>query len=944
MTDIFVAQGQAAGDGTRARPFHDPWLALWQAAPGDHIHIAAGTYEGRDQRSSWLVDTPDLTLLGGYSPDFSTRTPWHTPTIFAARTDLRLQREGNMIQGTGNHDGLVLDGLFFDSAGRNDYDEQGGFTRAHYGDGAMVSVRGDRIVVRNCVFANGSAGAVEIGGNAALFENNLLVNCLGLGLLTVRDSAPETPVTISRNLFAFAHDDSDPPRGIGADRAVGIRVYGAAAIADNLFVGCGNAAISCFAEVGGIAIDRNLFFAMPRAILRGRVAGTMTELTEERAEELEDFGLRSAAANSVGDPQLTGLPAPWLDSYSVDVAETYARPPLAALNALRKAAGLGDLPANPDKDAQRPSMRRLAPAEILAIAAGAPQGSRPADLPAPGPYAERKPDPAYQTIDWARLYQADPALAGKPVQVPAGVGFDQNTQIIPDLADSHTGVAVYEPGTDNSPWWVLAPRYGLLHHQTSDAIRYPRGLDVQFTYLLRGTYRTDVSGRQPVTLVLDSIAPILDIQPVEAPRPAGRDWFVRAGASGGDGSREAPFRDPFQALDKAAEGDRILVAGGDYTGRLRSGTWRVPVPNLALLGGWDAEFAARDPWRHPTRFVLDPETKAKGVFGDPMLTVEDTAEGLILDGFIFDGSTYNFYADTGALDPRNAQSAAMLDLRGGNGGMIVRNCVFANAGTCAVQISGTYGTFENNVVVNTSGTAMQLKASGIGPWTVRANTILFAADATGRASTGQSTSGCLLDISGDGIVRIESTLLAFADSIAVRTTLPNQHLTFDRNVLAANLYADIYDCRYILVDAANRDRTLLDTPFGGQASTRFDLPALPVDSAFAHQAVGRLSALAAAMPKDGLEAAAAALGVSIAAKAGAPAEAAKLPEPEAGKALSVTDLLADLGRAREAFEAKDTPPPTDTPLYCPVYPIDAALKLALEAPADAPGAHAVAVA
>ena len=717
MTDFFVAAGTTAGDGTRARPSHDPWLALRQAAPGDRIHIAAGTYTGRGERSSWVVDTPDLTVLGGYSPDFATRGPWRTPTVLAARADLRVPHEPNMIQGIGDHDGLVLDGLFFDAAGRSEYDEQGGLVRSSYGDGAIVDVRGERITLRNCVFANGSAGAVELGGNNGVFENNLVVNCLGLSLLTVRDSDPEAPSTVSRNTFAFAHDDSDPPKGSGADRASGVRVNGAATIADNVFVGCGNAAIACFRDVGQVAVDRNLFFATLRDIVRSRVSGAEAEVTEEYVGELEDVGLRSAAGNTVGDAQLTGLPTAWLDAYTVDIAATYERPPLAALNALRKACGLGDLPSTSDSDAQRPVMRRLAPAEVLAIAVGAAQGSHPADLPDPGPYAERKPDPVYQTIDWARLYQADPALTGTPVQVRAGVGFDQNTQIIPELAETHIGVAVYEPGTDNTPWWALAPRYGLVHHQTEDAVRYPRGLDVESTYLLRGTYRTDVApcGRQAVTLVLDSLAPVLDLPPVESPHPTGRDWFVRVGSSGGDGRRETPFRDPFQALEKAAEGDRILVAEGEYTGRLRSGTWRIAVRNLTLLGGWDAEFGARDPWRHPVRFVLTPETKAKGVFGDPVLTVDDSAAGLILDGFVFDGSTYNAYSGTGALDAGHSQSEALLDLRGGSGGITVRNCVFANAAYCAVQISAAYGTFENNVVVNTSGTAVRLQVPGAGP-------------------------------------------------------------------------------------------------------------------------------------------------------------------------------------------------------------------------------------
>src|SRR4051794_1887743 len=320
MTDFFVAAGATAGDGTRQQPFHDPWLALRAAAPGDRIPIAAGTYTGRGERSSWVVDCPDLTVLGGYGPDFATRTPWRTPTVLAARAGLRVPHEPNMLQGTGDHDGLVLDGLFFDASGRDDYDELGALAQAFYGNGAIVSLRSERITVRGCAFANGSSGAVDIGGKAGVFENNIVVNCVGSSLLTVRDSDPEAPTTVSRNTFCFAHDDSDPPRGSGADRAIGVRVNGAATIADNVFVGCGNAAIACLGDVGQIGVDRNLFFATPRDIVRSRVPGAEAEITEENAEELEDVGLRSAAGNTIGDPQLSGLPTAWLDGYTVDTA------------------------------------------------------------------------------------------------------------------------------------------------------------------------------------------------------------------------------------------------------------------------------------------------------------------------------------------------------------------------------------------------------------------------------------------------------------------------------------------------------------------------------------------------------------------------------------------------------------------------------------------------
>ena len=92
-------------------------------------------------------------------------------------------------------------------------------------------------------------------------------------------------------------------------------------------------------------------------------------------------------------------------------------------------------------------------------------------------------------------------------------------------------------------------------------------------YIVRGNARA-MQGYPTSSIVIDSIEPFVQ---VVAPtvRPKGRDWFVRAGESGGDGSRDKPFRDPFQALEKAVKGDRILVVSGEYGGKLKVGKWVV---------------------------------------------------------------------------------------------------------------------------------------------------------------------------------------------------------------------------------------------------------------------------------------------------------------------------------------------------------------------------------
>jgi hypothetical protein len=262
----------------------------------------------------------------------------------------------------------------------------------------------------------------------------------------------------------------------------------------------------------------------------------------------------------------------------------------------------------------------------------------------------------------------------------------------------------------------------------------------------------------------------------------------------------------------------------------------------------------------------------------------------------------------------------------------VRNCAFVNAAYAAVQLSSGSGVFENNVVVNTSGTAVRIQGPGAGPWIVRGNTIMFAADPTGRASTGQSNSGCLLDIGGRAQARVESNVLAFADGVAVRVTVPPQNLALDGNVIAANLCADVSDTAKLLVDSDSWERVMLDAPLGSLTGNRTEPPALPVDTAFARAAIGRLATLPAMLPPERLRAAATTLGVTRPAP-GAPDsnEDTETPAAPAGES-SLSDLLAGLGTAKEEFEAADTATSTtDTVVYCPVYPVTAVLSLAGDA-------------
>src|SRR6187551_1126160 len=178
--DWFVAATGVRGNGSRERPFHDPWMAFRRAEPGDTIHIAAGTYNGRFDRSSWIIECPKLTVLGGYSRDFTTRTPWKTPSVFGCYPGYEYARENSLVSGRDDHSDLVLDGLCFDAAGRNQYgDKPGdGIGRIPAMDGPIASFSGPNVVIRNCVFMNSGNGGVELSGTGSRFENNLLLSII----------------------------------------------------------------------------------------------------------------------------------------------------------------------------------------------------------------------------------------------------------------------------------------------------------------------------------------------------------------------------------------------------------------------------------------------------------------------------------------------------------------------------------------------------------------------------------------------------------------------------------------------------------------------------------------------------------------------------------------------------------------------------------------------
>jgi hypothetical protein len=252
----------------------------------------------------------------------------------------------------------------------------------------------------------------------------------------------------------------------------------------------------------------------------------------------------------------------------------------------------------------------------------------------------------------------------------------------------------------------------------------------------------------------------------------------------------------------------------------------------------------------------------------------------------------------------------------------------------AVELNAPEGTFENNVVVNTSGLALNITAQGSGSWIIRRNTFLFALDPTPRAGTGlSSAAGCLLLITGRAAARLEGNILGFADNYSVRATLARNKLRMDGNAFGPALFCHLTDANRVWLDDATWDRRLADAALASARDNIVSLPAgLPIDRDYADKVLPRLFDLKGRYKREDWVRIAAGVGSSAA----PPPEHAvpmvvEKPKLEKPKEQSLDDLAAELEKLK-----RDTAGPVETtapkgPPYAPAYPWRNALELAREA-------------
>ena len=207
--DWFVRAGSEGGDGSQSKPFNDPWQALEKCQAGDRIHLAEGRYFGRLGVGMWEIPFDRLSLLGGYTADFSQRNPWAHPSQLLWEKDSKNRPNEARLLVRGKE--VVIDGITIDMRSHNEYvdPQESGRTERNI-DYAAISLL-QPSTVRNCVIVNPGQECV-VTPSGSTIENNLFVNALVFAV-KVNGSDPKAVALIKDNTILFTWDVKSPGKG-----------------------------------------------------------------------------------------------------------------------------------------------------------------------------------------------------------------------------------------------------------------------------------------------------------------------------------------------------------------------------------------------------------------------------------------------------------------------------------------------------------------------------------------------------------------------------------------------------------------------------------------------------------------------------------------------------------------------------------------------------------
>lgn len=338
--DIYVSQstGKKKAAGTKEDPFKAMFDALNAAKPGDTLHVAEGSYAGKAGVSQIIIEKP-VTILGGYTADFSARDVLKHPTLVQPKNEKNDTKGLGVVilkLPAGKQPPMTLDGLVIDQGLMNSYhDTKGkpeGVETGMYLDPPAKNAadkfpsaktyslysetqgryEGD-LTIRNCVFANASMNAVNVSqyaGTVKVLNNVFIANRLeacNVSCSNAKAGALEVEFAYNTVFFTWSRLDDLADMGYGFRCMTNVNcnihhnIFGL-----NVFAGVDNAKGNPKSKK--IKLDNNVFFLNRIADVTQVVSPNILKVKvgTEEFDDMADFdGMESVEGNvSVKDPAL----------------------------------------------------------------------------------------------------------------------------------------------------------------------------------------------------------------------------------------------------------------------------------------------------------------------------------------------------------------------------------------------------------------------------------------------------------------------------------------------------------------------------------------------------------------------------------------------------------------------------------------------------------------
>ncbi|MDL2322219.1 DUF1565 domain-containing protein [Desulfosarcina sp. OttesenSCG-928-B08] len=328
--DLYVNKqvGKNSFDGSKEKPLKNLQKAIDIAADGDVIHVAEGNYCGIMDKGIIRL-TKQLSILGGYSADFSERDVIrHRTTVIPPQKQDTHRDDAVFFIEQGNKEGKTLiDGLIFDQGETNDYHLTEGkpegletgmllIPPARSSATAIPSaniaiIKGNTsgdFTVSNCVFNNACLYGIWVAqGKGTFTVKNNIFTANRMAAVEIRGRlvdphAAKANIIDNTVLFTWARTKSMEDMGYAVRGMTACDyVIQGNILALSTFAGYDNTRIHSDAKVRKtVALDRNLFFLNKEADMTAPGGGMFMRLwVEENFEDLPDLDIPGTTVTSV---------------------------------------------------------------------------------------------------------------------------------------------------------------------------------------------------------------------------------------------------------------------------------------------------------------------------------------------------------------------------------------------------------------------------------------------------------------------------------------------------------------------------------------------------------------------------------------------------------------------------------------------------------------------